>query len=69
LHAQVVLAAANFERRMGDAAAASALFEELLQVERQKSSSVAGFLSLLYANFLRQVRLRVVDEMHCRDTA
>jgi hypothetical protein len=53
---QVVLAAANFERRMGDAAAAGALFEELLLREREKRSSMAGFLSLLYANFLRQVR-------------
>ncbi|WIA42897.1 hypothetical protein OEZ86_008812 [Tetradesmus obliquus] len=57
---EVVLAAANFERRMGQPAAAAALFEELLQQEREKgssssSSSVAGFLSLLYANFLRQV--------------
>jgi hypothetical protein len=56
---QVVLAAANFERRMGNAASASALFEEQLQREREKSSSSnAGFVSLLYANFLRQVRLR-----------
>jgi hypothetical protein len=57
VYEQVVLAAANFERRMGDAAAAAALFEELLQKEREKASSIAGFLSLLYANFLRQVRL------------
>lgn len=65
---QGVLAAANFERRSGDAAAASTVFDQALEQLRSKQSSDSsssgssagsdelGFLYLMYANFTRQVR-------------
>ncbi|KAF6259683.1 hypothetical protein COO60DRAFT_1700740 [Scenedesmus sp. NREL 46B-D3] len=55
--------AARFHEAHGDADAAREAYRRvlgdvapgLIEREREKSSSVAGFLSLLYANFLRQV--------------